>query len=1156
MQAIARRTLWSACRFPARKVAGRRYPPRARSFHRSSQLSKPSDGPNGPSNPGGSALDHDARNERGILAPKSQEADTRPGVKEEDGTAAVADRLQKTKDGPNFYGSALNRSMRNRKPKQVEPTRIPDWFISRNVRLREELGEEHPRDTSYGSFSYIIKDKATKKVLVSLPFGISELEHLVSSYTQEASDSGEPSTAAGKVQESGSAREFLEKIISSINNRLGTLEEETRGRGAPSDELVPQEGAGPEDKADKNVNKHIRPETSDLPMWVLAELQAAVAASFATARPELGRILAAGKTNVSLFCPSNGGIKALDAIVHRIASALEADVIQLNAQILTRLIEECYPAESDPAIRSFRNLSYETYQARSEAQELEQGVEEAEEDEQDDEAEDVAGASFPPRETSRGKSRKAGAQAFAGRNLTDLFSSMKNITPFIKVVSLESDGTGSLGQGQYPEQRYQSQPVNALQPGEIELLTLLEALLDTDAAKRSSALGQPGTENSSTPAGEGAHNASNTTAFPCSGEPESAPKAMPQPVSPEILSDEIDLPTLNDGNSGMVHSIRFDPTASRARQTNAAPSQRRLIVHIQDFKELNATRHGSQVVQRLLQVVRERRRTGQQVMVVGTTSAEHLLPESSAATALRELQSDFSERLFRTIVVPLGAPLTSPTESKESKDSASDSEESLDPWERAEQERTQEINIGNIQDMIRRLCPAGSPLTDSTQPLRIPAYLDASQSPLKKRILSFDEVHRIVITALGLRIVHTESSELEPIHLALAMTVLSKSDAIKSAWLTAKLSLDDDPKGAAYKDPSTQKQSKSSKAAADRLDAIRRSATKYEKRLLSGVINPSSISTTFSTVHAPPTTIEALKSLTSLSLIRPDAFKYGVLATDKIPGLLLYGPPGTGKTLLAKAVAKESGATVLEVAGAEVYDMYVGEGEKNVRAIFSLARKLSPCVVFIDEADAIFGSRGGPGNRTSHREIINQFLKEWDGMNDLSVFIMVATNRPFDLDDAVLRRLPRRLLVDLPVESDRAAILRIHLKDEVVDQGVDVGELAKQTPLYSGSDLKNLAVAAALACVREEMEMAAGASSEAGESDGQKYPEKRTLMKRHFEKALQEISASISEDMGSLSAIRKFDEQFGDRKGRRKKGGWGFGTGIEERREEAARVRV
>src|SRR5579862_9450037 len=92
-------------------------------------------------------------------------------------------------------------------------------------------------------------------------------------------------------------------------------------------------------------------------------------------------------------------------------------------------------------------------------------------------------------------------------------------------------------------------------------------------------------------------------------------------------------------------------------------------------------------------------------------------------------------------------------------------------------------------------------------------------------------------------------------------------------------------------------------------------------------------------------------------------------------------------------------------------------GEKNVKAIFTLAKKLSPCVVFIDEADAIFGSRSSHANRTSHRELINMFLQQWDGMNDLSAFIMVATNRPFDLDDAVLRRLPRRLLVDLPTEK-------------------------------------------------------------------------------------------------------------------------------------------
>ena len=263
--------------------------------------------------------------------------------------------------------------------------------------------------------------------------------------------------------------------------------------------------------------------------------------------------------------------------------------------------------------------------------------------------------------------------------------------------------------------------------------------------------------------------------------------------------------------------------------------------------------------------------------------------------------------------------------------------------------------------------------------------------------------------------------------------------------------------------------------------------------------------------------------------------------------------------------------------------MYVGEGEKNVKAIFSLAKKLTPCIVFIDEADAILGSRGGSSPRTSHRELINQFLREWDGMNDHSAFIMVATNRPYDLDEACLRRLPRRLLVDLPTEQDREAILRIHLKDECLDPSVSIPTLASQTPFYSGSDLKNVAVAAALSCVREEVQQAATApqpssipkepnqAGAAADSLSEKisplqrfadpisaYPEKRILLPRHFTRALEEISASISEDMGSLRAIRKFDEKYGDRRGR-KKGmqGYGFNTVKEgdKNRSDLARVR-
>jgi SpoVK/Ycf46/Vps4 family AAA+-type ATPase len=215
--------------------------------------------------------------------------------------------------------------------------------------------------------------------------------------------------------------------------------------------------------------------------------------------------------------------------------------------------------------------------------------------------------------------------------------------------------------------------------------------------------------------------------------------------------------------------------------------------------------------------------------------------------------------------------------------------------------------------------------------------------------------------------------------------------------------------------------------------------------------------------------------------------------------------------------------------------LYIGEGEKNVKAIFSLAKKLSPCVVFIDEADAIFGSRQSFSSRSSHREIINQFLKEWADM-DSTAFIMVATNRPFDLDDAILRRLPRRILIDLPTPEDRLEILKIHLVAETLDDSVDLKGIADQSSLYSGSDIKNLCVSAALACVKEE---------NAEFEKTRKYPDKRILVKRHFEKAASEISPSISDDMGSLGLIRKFDEKYGERAAGRKKmqSAWGFDVG-------------
>ncbi|KAM7222068.1 hypothetical protein V8F06_002573 [Rhypophila decipiens] len=336
----------------------------------------------------------------------------------------------------------------------------------------------------------------------------------------------------------------------------------------------------------------------------------------------------------------------------------------------------------------------------------------------------------------------------------------------------------------------------------------------------------------------------------------------------------------------------------------------------------------------------------------------------------------------------------------------------------------------------------------------------------------------------------------------------------------------------------------------------------HEKKLLSGLINASDIHTTFNDIIVPQETKESLIGLTSLSLVRPDAFSYGVLKSERIPGCLLYGPPGTGKTLLAKAVAKESGANMLEVSAASINEMWMGQSEKNVRALFSLARKMAPMVIFLDEADALLGARHHAPGRSGHRETITQFLREWDGLSDMRAFIMVATNRPFDLDEAVLRRLPRKILVDLPLMNERKDILGVMLREEQLAPEVDLVQLAKETDLYSGSDLKNLCVSAAMEAVREECRAQekhnlAEQTKPEEERKAYEFPEKRILTRKHFDKGLREISASISEDMDSLKAIRKFDEQYGDagRQRKKKRGVMGFEVVKERGGSEEARVR-
>ncbi|KAI9338711.1 P-loop containing nucleoside triphosphate hydrolase protein [Zopfochytrium polystomum] len=291
-----------------------------------------------------------------------------------------------------------------------------------------------------------------------------------------------------------------------------------------------------------------------------------------------------------------------------------------------------------------------------------------------------------------------------------------------------------------------------------------------------------------------------------------------------------------------------------------------------------------------------------------------------------------------------------------------------------------------------------------------------------------------------------------------------------------------------------------------------------------------------------------LQTLVTLPLLQPQHFSTGILSRHSISGVLLFGPPGTGKTMLAKAVAKSSGARFMAVALSDVFDKYVGEGEKNTRAIFTLARKLAPCVVFLDEVDALFGARrGGDGMHSSKREIINEFMSEWDGLASANrgVIVMGATNRPFDLDDAILRRMPRRVLVDLPDAAAREKILASHLRDEALAPDVSLQSLAERTVLYSGSDLKNVCISAALNSVKETV---ARELFEPKSTATASAPVTSFSTETHFEGALKEVPPSLTEETQTLVELRKWDDLYGEgaakRKGAARKG-WGFGIAAE-----------
>jgi cell division protease FtsH len=194
----------------------------------------------------------------------------------------------------------------------------------------------------------------------------------------------------------------------------------------------------------------------------------------------------------------------------------------------------------------------------------------------------------------------------------------------------------------------------------------------------------------------------------------------------------------------------------------------------------------------------------------------------------------------------------------------------------------------------------------------------------------------------------------------------------------------------------------------------------------------------------------------------------------RIPkGVLLVGPPGTGKTLLAKAVSGEAGVPFFSISGSDFVEMFVGVGASRVRDLFDQAKKSSPCIVFIDEIDAVGRHRGAGlgGGHDEREQTLNQLLVEMDGFGvNEGVIILAATNRPDILDPALLRpgRFDRRVYVGLPDIRGREEILKVHAKGKPLAQDVELNELAKITPGFTGADLENLLNEAALLAARQD----------------------------------------------------------------------------------------
>ncbi|CEJ55361.1 Protein MSP1 [Penicillium brasilianum] len=248
----------------------------------------------------------------------------------------------------------------------------------------------------------------------------------------------------------------------------------------------------------------------------------------------------------------------------------------------------------------------------------------------------------------------------------------------------------------------------------------------------------------------------------------------------------------------------------------------------------------------------------------------------------------------------------------------------------------------------------------------------------------------------------------------------------------------------------------------------------YEQAVAMDVVAPEDINVSFEDIGGLDHIIEELKESVIYPLTMPHLYSSTSSLLTAPSGVLLYGPPGCGKTMLAKALASESGACFINLHISTLTEKWYGDSNKLVNAVFSLARKLQPAIVFIDEIDAVLGTRRS-GEHEASGMVKAEFMTHWDGLTSANstgepqrIVVLGATNRMQDIDEAILRRMPKKFPVTLPPAQQRLRILSLILKDTKVDRdNFDLHFLVKSMAGMSGSDIKEACRDAAMAPVRE-----------------------------------------------------------------------------------------